>query len=51
MSGMLTADMFQPHVDKVFRVKESGHALTLRQVELRAMDERERAARFHFERA
>jgi hypothetical protein len=34
MSGMLTADMFQPHVSKLFRVKGGRHALTLNQVEL-----------------
>jgi hypothetical protein len=44
MTEKLTAETFQPHVNKVFRVKESGHALTLSQVELRQMDERELAA-------
>jgi hypothetical protein len=44
MTDMLTAENFLAHVNKVFRVKESGHALTLSQVELRRMDERELAA-------
>lgn len=44
MTEMLTAESFLPHVNKVFRVKESGHALTLTGVELRQMDERELAA-------
>lgn len=44
MTDKLTAETFLPHVNKVFRVKESGHALTLSQVELRRMDERELAA-------
>jgi hypothetical protein len=44
MTEMLTAESFLPHVNKVFRVKESGHALTLRQVELRRMEEHELAA-------
>jgi hypothetical protein len=44
MTERLTAETFLPHVNKVFRVKESGHALTLRQVELRQMDKRELAA-------
>jgi hypothetical protein len=43
MTERLTAESFLPHVNKVFRVKESGHALTLSQVELRQMDERELA--------
>lgn len=44
MTERLTAEMFLPHVNKVFRVKQSGHALTLSQVELRQMEERELAA-------
>jgi hypothetical protein len=43
MTAMLTAETFQAHVNKVFRVKENGHALTLSQVELRQMDARELA--------
>ena len=43
MADMLTADHFLPHVNQVFRVKESGHALTLSRVELRRMEERELA--------
>jgi hypothetical protein len=39
MAEMLTAETFLPHVEKVFRVKESGHALRLSQVELHRMDE------------
>src|ERR1700750_611329 len=41
MSEMLTADMFQPHVNKVFRVKDGRHALTLNRIELRRMEQRE----------
>ena len=41
MSEMLTADMFQPHVDKAFRVKDGRHALTLTHVDLRPMEQRE----------
>jgi hypothetical protein len=44
MTEMLTAETFLPHVNNVFRVKESGHALTLSEVQLRQMDERELAA-------
>jgi hypothetical protein len=44
MTEKLTAETFQPHVNKVFRVKESGHALTLTQIDLRQMEERELAA-------
>jgi len=44
MTEMVTAEAFLPHVNKVFRVKQSGHALTLSQVDLRRMDERELAA-------
>jgi hypothetical protein len=44
MTEPLTAETFLPHVDKVFRVKDGRHALTLRKVELRRMEAHELAA-------
>ena len=41
MTEMLTAESFLPHVNKVLRVKESGHALTLNQVELHKTEQSE----------
>ena len=41
MTKMLTAEMFQPHVSKLFRVKGGRHALTLRQVELHKTEQSE----------
>jgi len=38
---MLTADIFQPHVNKIFHVKDGRHSLTLKRVELRQMEQRE----------
>jgi hypothetical protein len=34
MTEPLTPEHFLPHVEKVFRVKDDGHALTLMQVEV-----------------
>ena len=41
MSETLTADMFQPHVSKLFRVKDGRHTLTLNQVELHKTEQTE----------
>ena len=41
MSEVLTADMFQPHVNKQFRVKDGRHALTLNRVELHKTEQSE----------
>jgi len=41
MAEQLTPDLFLPHVDKVFRVKEGRHELTLSKVDIRDLDERE----------
>ena len=42
MTDLLKAENFLPHVDKVFRVKGSSHALTLVQVDHRQRQESER---------
>jgi Domain of unknown function (DUF6916) len=34
MAELLTPEHFLPHVEKVFRIKDGGHALTLMQVEV-----------------
>jgi hypothetical protein len=44
MTEQLTPELFLPHVDKGFRVKEDRHLLTLSQVELRRMEAFESAA-------
>jgi hypothetical protein len=44
MTELLTHETFLPHVNKVFRVKDGRHALTLSRVDLRRMEERELAA-------
>jgi hypothetical protein len=44
MTEPLTPETFLPHVDKVFRVKDGRHALTLSRVDIRQMGEWERAA-------
>jgi uncharacterized protein DUF6916 len=43
MTEPLTADTFLPYVDKVFRVKDGRHALTLSRVEVHRMEAREAA--------
>jgi hypothetical protein len=44
MTEPLMPETFLPHVDKVFRVKDGRHALTLSRVDIRQMGEWERAA-------
>jgi hypothetical protein len=39
MSEILTPEHFQPHVNKVFRVKGGRHALTLANVEVRELQD------------
>jgi hypothetical protein len=39
MPDLLTPEHFAPHVDKVFRVQGSSHALTLARVERRRREE------------
>ena len=43
MTEPLTPETFLPHVDKVFRVTDGRHALTLSRVDVRRMEERELA--------
>jgi len=41
MAKQLTPDLFLPHVNKVFRVKDGRHELTLSEVSIRRLDEQE----------
>ncbi len=43
MTEQLTPETFLPHVNKVFRVKDGRHALTLSRVDVRRMEEWEAA--------
>jgi Domain of unknown function (DUF6916) len=38
MDRPLSADQFQPHIGKDFKVKDGRHALTLRSVDLRRLE-------------
>jgi hypothetical protein len=42
MTGLLTREAFDPHVKKVFRVKDGHHALTLARIDSRRLEEWER---------
>jgi hypothetical protein len=42
MTDLLTRDAFDPHVNKVFRVKGGHHALMLTRIEARAQEEWEK---------
>jgi hypothetical protein len=47
MTEALTPETFLPYVDKVFRVKDGRHVLTLSRVHVRQMGEQELAALGH----
>lgn len=47
MAEPLTPETFQPHIDKLFRVKDWQHALTLTSVEIRHLLPHERAVLQH----
>jgi hypothetical protein len=42
MTEPLTPEHFRPHLDKVFRARGGGHALTLAEVQARELSEAER---------
>lgn len=44
MSDMLTREMFEPHLDKTFRVKDGRHVFTLTAIEGRTLSRAEQAA-------